>query len=68
MKRYKRYDQGKGVRELARKRIGKVPASRVIVPKVNRKPRYTDNDLEEAHDMFATLEEIRREYAKGNTL
>ena len=63
-----KYDQSKGVRELARKRVGKVPSSRVIVPKVNRKPRYTDDDLDEARDMLATLEEIKQEYAKGNTL
>ena len=31
------FDQGKGVRKLARERVGTVPPQRVIVPKSKRK-------------------------------
>jgi hypothetical protein len=33
----KRYDSKKGVRRLARERVGAVPAPKVIVPKTQRK-------------------------------
>lgn len=33
----KRYDSKKGVRRLARERVGNVPAAKVIVPKTERK-------------------------------
>ena len=33
----KRYDSKKGVRRLARERVGNVPAAKVIVPKTKRK-------------------------------
>jgi hypothetical protein len=47
----RKFDQKKGVRRLARERIGTVPASRVIVPKTRRrKPKHPKSpvDLEEA--------------------
>jgi hypothetical protein len=33
----KRYDSKKGVRRLARERVGTVPAPKIIVPKTQRK-------------------------------
>ena len=33
----KRYDSKKGVRRLARERVGAVPASKIIVPRTERK-------------------------------
>jgi len=41
MPRSKRYDQKKGVRRLARERVGTVPATQVIVPKaLRKKPKH----------------------------
>ncbi|HYL34455.1 MAG TPA: hypothetical protein VEV17_00935 [Bryobacteraceae bacterium] len=37
MPRAKRFDQKKGVRRLARERVGPVPAPKVIQPKTHRK-------------------------------
>ncbi len=35
------FDQGKGVRKLARERVGTVPSAKVIVPKAQRrKPKH----------------------------
>jgi len=37
----KRFDQKKGVRKLARERVGTVPPSKVIVPKaLRKKPKH----------------------------
>ena len=41
MPRTKRFDQKKGVRRLARERVGPVPAGKVIEPKKSRnKPKH----------------------------
>lgn len=41
MPRSKRFDQKKGVRRLARERVGTVPASRIIQPKdLRKKPKH----------------------------
>ena len=41
MPRAKRFDQKKGVRRLARERVGTVPPARVIEPKdVRKKPKH----------------------------
>jgi hypothetical protein len=38
----KRFDQKKGVRKLARERVGTVPPSKVIQPKaLRKKPKHT---------------------------
>ena len=40
-KREEPFDQGKGVREIARERVGTVPPARAIEPKDKRKkPKY----------------------------
>jgi len=46
----KRFDQSKGVRRLARERVGSVPASKIIKPKTRRaKPKHK-KPLDEASD------------------
>ena len=40
MKRRPEFDQKKEVRAIARERVGPVKASRVIVPKDKKKPKY----------------------------
>ena len=39
-KKLTQFDQKKEVRAIARERVGSVKASRVIVPKDKRKPKY----------------------------
>jgi len=40
VKRKPKFDQKKEVRAIARERVGPVKASRVIVPKDRKKPKY----------------------------
>jgi len=40
MSKSKKFDQGKEVRTIARERIGRVKATKVIVPKKVRRPKY----------------------------
>lgn len=40
MARRKKFDEGKGVREIARERVGTVPATKVIVSKLKKPPKY----------------------------
>lgn len=50
-KRKKKYDRGKAVRGLARERLGTVPSSRVIEPKIMRKkPKHKKPLIEEASE------------------
>ncbi len=43
-KRPKRFDQNKGVRKLARERVGTVPPARAIEPKdLRKKPKHKKN-------------------------
>jgi hypothetical protein len=45
----KTYNRGKSVRRLARERVGSVPATRAIVPKVRRKkPKHKKSLGEDA--------------------
>ena len=46
MAKPKQYDSKKGVRRLARERVGQVPAAKVIVPKVRRKKPKHKKPLE----------------------
>jgi hypothetical protein len=39
-KKKEKFDARKEVRAIARERVGKVPAGRVILPKSERKPKY----------------------------
>ena len=39
-KKKQKFDARKEVRKLARERVGKVPAEKVIVPKAERKPKH----------------------------
>lgn len=39
-KKPKRFDQSKGVRKLARERVGVVPAAKAIEPKDKKKPKH----------------------------
>jgi hypothetical protein len=44
----KTYNRGKSVRKLARERVGAVPASRVLQPKIRRKrPKHKQPPSEE---------------------
>lgn len=52
MAKQKRFDQKRGVRKLARERVGAVPPSKIIEPKdLRKKPKHkkplpgTDDDL-----------------------
>lgn len=47
MSKPKKFDQSAEVRTIARERIGPVKASRVIVPKKDRKPKHKEAVNEE---------------------
>ncbi|MCX6593702.1 MAG: hypothetical protein NTZ56_19475 [Acidobacteria bacterium] len=40
MARRKKFDEGKGVREIARERVGTVSSTKVIVSKLKKPPKY----------------------------
>lgn len=44
----KKFDEGKGVRALARERVGTVPSTKVIASKVEKKPKHKKKVDEEA--------------------